>query len=319
MLRIKHLIILILLLVILSAGCSNSQKDEEAVLLKPENENPVIGVSILDLDNPYFVQVVKGIESRAKEMGIDVIINDPKSDSDNQRAAVEEFIERGVDVIIIAALDPGKMESLLEKAMDSGIKVIAQSTWVEHCNIFITAEEWEMGYTIGCGAGQWIRDQLNGYAQVGIIGYPRVPQILNREKGIRDGLEEFAPRAKVVDTQSAGNPYEGELAAESMLAAYPDIKVIISVNDGGALGAYNVFEQSGKDLQNVFIGGVDATPESLEKIRAGTFFRATVDIDPYANGKIDMDFAYKLIKGQIVPHRYSISTKLVTIDNIDEY
>jgi ABC-type sugar transport system substrate-binding protein len=304
---------------LLFAGCVNNPALPVKAAPSPQKDKTVIGVSVLDLDNPYYIQIVKGIKSKAEEFHMEVEINDSESDSNQQLAAIKKFVDQNVDVIIVAALNPLILEDTLKQAMDKGIKVIAQSTCLENCNIFIAAEEWEMGYTIGCGAGQWIRDKLNGEAEVGIIDYPRIPQIINREKGIKDGLEEFSPHAVIVDSQQAGNPYEGEQATQEMLKNHLNINAIVSVNDAGALGAFNIVQKTGKDKNLFFIGGVDATPEALDKIKDDTIYRATVDISPYLNGEIDVNFANKLIKGQIVPYKYSIDSKLVTRENIQFY
>jgi ABC-type sugar transport system substrate-binding protein len=57
----------------------------------------------------------------------------------------------------------------------------------------------------------------------------------------------------------------------------------------------------------------------LDKIRRGTVYRATVDINPHFIGVLDLDFAIKLIQGQIVPNRYDENAILVTKENIKAY
>lgn len=311
---------LILLLVIIMSGCNSNNED-----IKINNDvnkksgKIVIGVSVLDLDNPYYVQIVNGIKKEADLRGVSIIVEDPKSDVNKQILQVEKFIDLKVDAIIIAALDQNALESVLKKAMDQDIKVLAQATKVENCHTYVSFDEWDMGHTIGQGAGKWIKEKLGGYADVAILNYPRIAQIAKREKGIRDGISEFAPNAKVVTVESAANPNEGRAAAIKILKAYPNVKVIVGINDGGALGALSAYEDSGKVSSQVFIGGIDSTPEALKKIRQGSAYRATVDINPHYSGVLDVDFAIKLIKGQIVPNKYSQSAKLVTIDNIINY
>ena len=40
--------------------------------------------------------------------------------------------------------------------MKAGIKVVAQATKLENCDLYAAMEEWDMGHTIGQGAGKWI-------------------------------------------------------------------------------------------------------------------------------------------------------------------
>jgi ribose transport system substrate-binding protein len=281
-----------------------------------KNQDILIGVSVLDLANPYYVQIVKGIQKEAEGKNIKLIINDPKSNVKRQIAAVKRFIAIGVKALIIAALDQDALEDVLGKAMEKGIKIVAQSTKVEHRHIQIIINEWDMGHTIGQEAGKWIRDNLGGQAEVAILNYPRIALIANREKGIRDGITEFAPKARVVGAESAGNPLEGKKATLKILKLHPNVKVLVGVNEGATLGALAAFNELGVNQDKLFIGGVDATPEALEKIRQGTAYRGTVDISPYYNGMLDLKFALKLINGQTVPNQYSIPVKLITREHL---
>ena len=315
-------IIIVFYIVIISfvflTGCSSKDKiiSDKPVNINKETKDILIGVSVLDLVNPYYVQLVNGIKSQAENRKVKLIVLDPKSDVDKQIADIERFIELKVDAIIIAALAQNDLEVVLKKAMDMDIKVVAQATKVENCNIYVAFDEWEMGHTIGQGAGKWIKENLNGEAEVGILNYPRITQIKNREKGIRDGIAEFAPKAKVVQVEEAASPIEGKIATTKILQNHPNVKVVVGINDGGALGALAYFEELNKNPKDIFIGGIDATPEAINKIKNGSMYRCTVDINPYYSGTLDVDFAIKLIKGEIVPNRFNENAKLITKDNI---
>lgn len=157
-----------------------------------------------------------------------------------------------------------------------------------------------MGNEIGKAAGKWIADKLGGEAEVAVLNYPRIPQIINREKGITEGIAEHAPNAKIVATASAATPEEGMKAMETILQAHPNVKEVAAINDSGALGAFQAIKAAGKDGDDVFVGGIDATPEALDNIKQNTIYRATVDIQPFENGKIDLDFMLQLLNGEQV-------------------
>lgn len=302
------------------SGCMNKGEELQRPLPQQQEDGRItIGVTVLDLANPYYVQLVNGIREQAGKRNVTILVEDPQSDVNRQIAAVERFIDSQVDAIIIAALDSKALESVLAKAMEKDIKVVAQATKVENCHIYVAFDEWDMGHTIGQSAGRWIRDRLSGEAEVAILNYPRIAQIANREKGIRDGIAEFAPKARVVAVESAANPTEGKEATLRILKKHPAVKVVVGINDGGALGALAAFEQAGKIQSDVYIGGIDATPEALEKIRDGSAYRGTVDINPNYSGTLTVDFAIKLIKGQIIPNKYSENAKLIAKDNINSY
>ena len=96
----------LLLLSIILMACSAENKNITVQEPDEKKQRVIIGVTVLDLANPYYVQIVNGIKEEAEKSGTEIIINDPKSDAAKQLEAVEGFIDTRVDAIIIAALDP---------------------------------------------------------------------------------------------------------------------------------------------------------------------------------------------------------------------
>ena len=307
--------LLLILVMALIAGCSmdgggKSGKSAETGGRGTEKKLK-IGVSVLDLANPYFVQIVNGIKAGAEGKNIEIIVDDPKSDVSKQVTGIENFISAKVDGIIVAALDPKAIDPIVKKARDKGIKVIAQATNLENADVNVAVQEYTMGNEIGQAAGKWIAEKLGGEAEVAVLNYPRIPQIINREKGIKEGIAKHAPNAKVVATASAATPEEGMKAMETILQAHPNVKVVAAINDSGALGAFQAMKAAGKTGEDIFVGGIDATPEALDNIKANTIFRATVDIQPLQNGKTDLDFMLKLLNGEEVPSVFEPPAALV--------
>lgn len=273
----------------------------------------LLGVSIIDSSNLYYFNLANGIKKEASRSGVQAIVKDAQSDSGRQQNDIEEFIQKKADAVIVAAIDQQSLDPVLEKARKSGIKVIAQSTKVENCDLFISADEWDMGHMLGEYVGKWIRDNLNGKTEYALINYPEIRELANREKGIRDGIREFAPDAKLVTTAvGASNPTQAYEAGLNILENYPNIKIIVGTNDNGALGAYNAFRDKRMLSSKMLFGGIDASSDALNLIQKNTSYRCTVDTMPEYNGILDVDFALKLMRGQTVPEQFKIQTRLVT-------
>lgn len=60
-----------------------------------------IGVVVQDLHYPFFAEVVDGIQSRASDHGLQVLINTGMRDPDVERAAIETFLELRMDGIVL--------------------------------------------------------------------------------------------------------------------------------------------------------------------------------------------------------------------------
>lgn len=276
-----------------------------------------IGLTVYDLANPYFVAVANGAEAKAKELGVELIINDPKSDAAAQVTAIDNFIAMDVDAIIVCPLDVAACESVVQEAKDKGIAIITQSSMTETHDVWVSADEYNMGYTNGTGAADWIVEKYGADAEVkcAVLGWDQIPTQIARGDGMEDAIIEKVPNAKII-RQDANTTAQGQSVVDSMLQANPDLQVIVTINDATAIGAYSAVEGAGKDNEDFYIGGIDATEEALSIIKTDCAFRATVDLIPFENGGIDIELALQLINGEEVPEKYVIPAQLVTYDDI---
>ncbi len=270
-----------------------------------------IGVTVLDLTNPYYYEVVRGITDRAADQDIRLDVRDPVSDAHRQAEILEQFIDVGVDAILVASLSPQITEPVLKRAMDEGIRVVAWATEVENCDTHISIDEWEMGYRLGVEAGRWLINLPVSQRKLMVLEYPRIPQINNRVKGMEDGLREVIDEYEIVAKKSASNPEEGYRAYMEAAKDNSDIYMVLGINDGGALGALQAVEEMGIDSNLVFIGGCDATPEAVAAVNSGTAYRCTIDLYPYYTGEVALDFALRLLGGESVPSRFTIPTRTI--------
>lgn len=278
-----------------------------------------IAYTCQDLTNTYFVEVAKGVQDRCDELGIEVNIHDGKGDIANQVTAFENFVSEGIEGIIVSPIDQTALEPSVEMAKEAGINVISGNQLVEGSEAFVTPPEYEYGFTIGKRAGEWIRDELDGKAKVAIFDYPELESIIDRGNGIEEGILSVAPEAEIVARQSANSTEKGMTNMENILQANPDVEVVVCVNDAGALGAYEAMMAAGKESDRVFIGGLDAIDEALNKINEGGIYRATVDIQPYETGKLFVDTLLDVMENGPIEETIAIPMKVVDASNISDY
>ena len=279
-----------------------------------------MGYTTMDLANPYFVTLTKGLKARADELGIEMTVHDAKSDSASQVTAMENFIAQQMDVIIVSPIDPNAIGHMIKQAHAAGIPVVNPNQEVKGNDAFISLIEHEYGLTGGRIAGAWIRDKLNGEAEVAILGFPQMQALIERAQGLKDGILELAPNAKIVSEQSANTPEQGMKAAETILQANPNVKVIVGTNDAGALGAMEAVKAMGKDSEEFCIVGLDATGEAIAKMKQpGSIYRGTVDIDPYGTGGLIVDTSIKVLESGPISEMVRLPMIPVTAENIDKY
>jgi ABC-type sugar transport system substrate-binding protein len=303
--------VLALSLVLLAfSACSKGSGSSDSKKIK-------VGITVYDLANPYFVTVVNGAKAKCDELGIELIVDDPKSNSAAQVTALENFIAMEVDAIICSPLDPAACEGVVRDAMSKGIKVISQSSKTDSNDTWVSADEYNMGQTCGQGAGKWIAEKYGADAKIkcAVFGMDKIPTQILRGDGMEDGIKEFAPNVTII-RQDANTTADGQRVADALLQANPDLQVVVCINDATAIGVLSAVQGANKDNDSFYIGGIDATQEALDVIKKGNSFRATVDLIPYENGGIDIDLVMKLLNGESVPETYVIPAKLITFADL---
>ncbi len=289
-------------LMLMLPGCSARSTSSDTITTAKKRIS--IGVTIMDLNNPYFNQLFEGIKAAADRENIFIVPNDAQSRLQSQLDALDYFISVPVDAIIIAALDQNVVEPYLARARKQGIKVVAQATKVENCDILIGFEEWDMGHVLGTEAGAWMKRHQHNNPLVALVGYDPISRLKIREKGIMDGLREQIPGTRLAGRYSAATPEQGKAAAAILFREHPDVDMVLAINDGGALGVLAYVQEKHPVDPDFFIGGIDATPEARAAIKTNSWFRCTVDIQPFESGEIDVAFAQRLLQGKSVPDHY---------------
>lgn len=283
-------------------------------------EGMKIGLSVYDLANPYFVTVVNGAQAKCDELGIELIVDDPKSNSAAQVTAIDNFITMEVDAIIICPLDTAAVESSLQKAKEKGIKIISQSSCSETRDVWVSADEWDMGHVAGVAAGEWLAEKYGADSSpvVAVLGWDQISTQILRGDGMEDGIKEYVANAKII-RQDANTTAQGQNVADSLLQAYPDLTAFVCINDATGIGVYSAVEAAGKNNDDFYIGAIDATEQGLALLAEGKAFRGTVDLIPFENGGIDVELAAQLVNGESVEDPYVIPAKNVNQDNVSEY
>ena len=93
---------------------------------------------------------------------------------------------------------------------------------------------------------------------------------------------------------------------------------VFANNDESAIGAIQAIKAAGISMDDVVIGGVDATQDALVAMQAGEL-DVTVFQNAAGQGQGSLDAALRLARGEDVPRVVWIPFELVTPANIDEY
>lgn len=251
-----------------------------------EQQEVVVGMSIPQLANPYFVTVMNGVQAKCDELGYKLIVVDAGYDVAKQVSDFENFGNQGVTAVIACPIDSNALIPVVDQLKEKGVIVISFAQIIENAQAIFTLDEYTYGVAIGENAAKWINEKLNGVAEVLIISQDNVEAVVRRGDGIQETIEKLCPEATIVARQAGDNPTKGMEITENIMQQYPNVKVITGNNDSGPLGAYEAIIGMGVGGEDFYIGGGDATPEALEKMKEeNSIYRATVDLGPFDTGK----------------------------------
>lgn len=303
------------------ANSSEESSDSEvsSVEKETEEEGYKIGFSLMTISDAVMAQTIQDAEDYITEKGGELLVSDAENDAAKQLDAVENFVQSGCDAIIIQAIDATSMSQEAKKAMDQGIKVVAYGIGLENCDVWYKNDNTVTGTAIGEMAAEWINSELDGEANVCIIGYSLMDVLVERSNAIEAALKANCDGVNVVTSFDAIDSQTGMSNTESMLAAHPEVNVICSISDGPAVGAYEAVKALGRDTEDFGIFGSDLSTVALNYIKEGTCYRGTIDCDNTVSGTTAIQICYDLLEGKEIEDTVIMGCKQVTADNVEEY
>lgn len=238
---------------------------------------------------------------------------DSEQNIDGQIRMVEDQITKKVAVLVIAPSNSDQLKPTFDKAKAAGIPVILIDTdadWADK-TAFIGTDN-EQG---GKLAGEYYAKNLKSGDKVAIIRGTLGDTTHNaRQKGAEDAMK--AAGLNVVSVQPADSDRaKGQSVMENILTANPDLKAVFCTNDEMALGAANAAKQANKQ---VMIIGFDANPDALAAVKAGDLTGSVAQF-PKNIGKLGVENALKVAKGETIEKRIDTGTELVTKENLDKF
>ncbi|MGI5439480.1 ABC transporter substrate-binding protein [Streptomyces shenzhenensis] len=296
----------------LAAGCTSGDSQSGAKPQKIEK----IGLLVQDMSNPFFSAMNKGAKQAAVKIGATENTQDAQLDLANQNNQIDTFIQQGVNLIIISAVDGSGIRPAIDRARQAGIIVIAVDTPAEGADAVIMTDAVQAGEK-SC---TYLFKEMGGKGNILLVDGTPIQTIRDRITGCRQAMRHF-PEIKVVGHQSSKNDRASGLAVTTdMLTATPDVQGIFGMNDPSALGAVLAVTQAHKTGQ-VKVTGVDGSPEGVAELkRPGSPFIGTSTQNPAEMVRRAVQVAQDILRDK-PPEKKTvlIPSELITRDNVAQY
>ena len=210
--------------------------------------------------------------------GVEVEIRTAKDNNRNQIADIKYFIDKKVDLLIVAPNEAAAITPVVEKAYRQGIPVVVIDRKIlsDKYTAFVGADNYEIGKDVG----QYILNRLHGKGKVlEITGLEGSTPAMERHKGLTDVLKE-EPGIEI--TASVDGAWLQSVAGEKMDSILQDnknIDLVFAQNDRMAIGAYLSARQQQLEKEMLFVG-IDALPGK------------EYGVEQIINGVLDATFIY---------------------------
>jgi LacI family transcriptional regulator len=203
--------------------------------------NRAIAMLVLDVANPFFTDVARGVEDGLAEHQRPLILADTASEPAREVSYLDHFEEQRVSGLLITPV--GKILDRLRRLRDRGTSVVLVDRMSRARDFASVSVDDKLGGRIGAEHLLEV-----GRRRIGFIGGPQgLAQVRDRLSGIRKAIA-IAGRGEVTFVESATmDAQAGRVGAEQLLALprrrRPD--AIFGANDLVALGALQALTLAG--------------------------------------------------------------------------
>jgi ribose transport system substrate-binding protein len=293
-------------------ACNRQPHEQEG------GSRPRVAFVMKTFNHPFFLDMKRGAEDAAARLGVQLVAQaaERELDVERQMQIIENLIQTGVRALCVTPSGSREIVSALGKATRAGIPIVVADTRVDPAaataaglklSTFIGSDNYEGGRI----AGEYVVQLTGGRAKVGILeGIPGHETGDSRLRGFRDAVAR-APGITIVASQPANwERDQGFTVFQNMLQAHPEIDAMFACSDLMALGAIEAVAAANR-TGRVHVVGFDALEDARTAIQAGRM-AGSVAQSPRDMGRLAVESAAMLIRGESVPAEQKVAIRLVT-------
>ncbi len=280
----------------------------------------LIGMSQANKGEPWRQAMNDQIVAAAtKHPEIKVVFADAAQNNTKQIADVENFLQQGVDLLIISPNEAAPLTDVVAKAFDKNVPVILLDRKVlgHKYTMHIGADNVEIGRRAGEYAANWCNSNGNNSCNViEIRGLEGTSGTKERGDGFRKGIASN-PKVKIVASQNADWLREKAIpVSQAMFSAHPNANIVYAQNDPMGEAAIISAQNAGLDRSKILFIGVDGLPTPDGGLRSVANGRLGVTYVYPTGGGEAIEWAAKILEQKVKPpHSLVLKTEEVTKTN----
>lgn len=276
----------LLIFIVLSVGCSSTDKDKPSV----KNGRITIGFSMATLQEERWQRDMEFLVAKAKTKGADVIVQNANNSSDDQIKQVKYLLEQNIDILLIVPQDSERSAEAVELAKKKGVKVICYDRLIKNANadFYVSFDNIKVGEYM---ASLMVSKVPSGNYIV-INGAKTDYNSYMYNKGYKNILNKYIydKSINIVDEIWANDwrPEDAFKCVEKVLQGGKKVDAVLAANDslaGAAIEALSEQQLAGK----VLVAGHDADISGCQRVAEGTQMMTVYKpIDQLAEKAVDV-------------------------------
>lgn len=300
-----------------------------ATLMSTSAMAETVGVSMALFDDNFLTVLRNGMIDLAESMdGVDIQVEDAQNDVARQLDQINNFIASGVDAIIVNPVDTSATQAMTNAAASAGVPLVfvnrqpVNVDTLPETQAFVASDERESGTL------QTIEmcDILAAHGKDPARTYIMMGELSNQAAVIRTqdiddviAAGQCAVTLDIIDRQTANwSRNEAQDLMTNWLSTGEPFDALIANNDEMAIGAIQAMKAAGVSMDDVVVGGIDATQDALLSMAAGEL-DVTVFQDAAGQGAGALNAALALARGEAVEPKVYVPFQLVTPANMADF
>jgi L-arabinose transport system substrate-binding protein len=283
-------------------------------------------------DVPYFVEQVQAAKDTAEQLGVELVTQDLRLDTNLALSAMDTLISQGVDGIAIVVPDQAVGPAVIEKARQADIPLVAVDDTIEDRDgqpaPYIGLDNGAVGGQAGEAVAQLYAEAAwkDDTASVGIasVELKDLDVCNQRTEGAKEKF--FAANPGFPKDQVVSVPYDGSTnaaidAMSTVITANQEYDhwLVWSCNDAGVQGAVRALERAGVKAGDVIGVGLDGSLACDEFKRGESGFQASLYLDPKNEGKAAVQALHDFqVDGKALPEQLYFPGTYIDRENVGE-
>lgn len=280
---------------------------------------PTFALVTINQQALFFNQMNDGAKKAAEKAGARLVIFNANNDPAAQNNAIDDYIQQKVQGLIVDAIDVNGIMPAVKAAAAAGIPVIAVDAILPKGpqKSQVGVDNAQGGADAAHFLADYVKQHMNGQAQLGIVGALNSFIQNLRQKGFQDAIK-ADPGIKLVQVVDGRNIQDNAMSvSETLLTGNPTLNAIYATGEPALIGALAAVDSQGR-TESVKVVGWDLSAAAIRAIDKG-YLLAVVQQDPSLMGAAAVDALVTLNKGGSVPPQINTKLTLVTKANVDPY